>query len=42
MINRRRFTASALAALAPSPLLAQATGPVVKVGTLKMGSLTNV
>ena len=42
MINRRTFTASALAALAPSPLLAQATGPVVKVGTLKMGSLTNV
>jgi tripartite-type tricarboxylate transporter receptor subunit TctC len=42
MINRRTFTASALAALAPSPLLAQTPGPVVKVGTLKMGSLTNV
>ncbi len=42
MINRRTFTASALATLAPSPLLAQTPGPVVKVGTLKMGSLTNV
>ena len=42
MFTRRAFTASALATLAPSPLLAQAQGPLVRVGTLKMGSLTNV
>ena len=42
MLTRRTFNASALASLAATPAFAQGQAPVVKVGTLKMGSLTNV
>ena len=42
MLNRRLFSAAALAMLAPSHLIAQTPAPVIKVGTLKIGSLTSV
>ena len=42
MLTRRTFNATAVASLAATPAVAQGQAPVVKVGTLKMGSLTNV